>query len=163
MKIVIAPDSFKESLDAITAAESIAAGMRRVLPDAQYELVPMADGGEGTVEAIVTAHQGIFAEAEVLGPLSRCVTARYGIVDGDFKFVISSRDGVWNGRLVRRAREEVDLTAAAPQVVADLRKRLNALREEVNAARRPESRQEISEKGREKLRALGYIERQRGK
>ncbi len=81
MKIVIAPDSFKESLDAITAAETITAGMRRVLPDAQYELVPMADGGEGTVEAIVTAHKGEFAEAEVLGPLSRRVTARYGIVD----------------------------------------------------------------------------------
>ncbi len=82
MKIVIAPDSFKESLDAITAAETITAGMRRVLPDAQYELVPMADGGEGTVEAIVTAHQGIFAEAKVLGPLSRRVTVRYGIIDG---------------------------------------------------------------------------------
>ena len=82
MKIVIAPDSFKESLDAITAAETITAGMRRVLPDAQYELVPMADGGEGTVEAIVRAHKGIFAEAEVLGPLSHHVTARYGIVDG---------------------------------------------------------------------------------
>ena len=92
MKFVIAPDSFKESLEAITAAETITAGMRRVLPDAQYELMPMADGGEGTVEAIVRAHKGKFAEAEVLGPLSRRVTARYGVIDS------GRNDQLWRRR-----------------------------------------------------------------
>ena len=58
-KIVIAPDSFKESLSALQVAEAIKSGFKSVYPDAEYRLVPMADGGEGTVEALSdTLHQG---------------------------------------------------------------------------------------------------------
>lgn len=78
MRIVIAPDSFKECLSAFDAACSIAEGARRVFPEAELELVPMADGGEGTVDALVQATGGAYAEAEVCGPLGDPVRARYG-------------------------------------------------------------------------------------
>ncbi len=81
MKIVIAPDSFKESLAAEDAAEAIAAGMRRALPNARYDLVPMADGGEGTVAALVAAGHGEIVETQVTGPLGENITAAYGLLD----------------------------------------------------------------------------------
>ena len=55
MKIVIAPDSFKESLSAMAVADAIEAGFKLVLPDATYVKLPMADGGEGTVQSLVDA------------------------------------------------------------------------------------------------------------
>ena len=58
MKIVIAPDSFKESLSAPAAAEAIAHGVRQAFPGAQTLCVPMADGGEGTVQAVLAAFPG---------------------------------------------------------------------------------------------------------
>lgn len=80
MKIVVAPDSFKESLSALEVAEAIAEGLRNTLPQANCELVPMADGGEGTVEALVAATDGRLIETEVTGPLGDAVTARYGVL-----------------------------------------------------------------------------------
>lgn len=58
MKIVIAPDSWKECMSAMDVARNIADGMRQVFPGAQYALLPMADGGEGTVKALVEATRG---------------------------------------------------------------------------------------------------------
>ena len=58
MKIVIAPDSYKESLSALEVAQAVEAGFRQVFPDADYVLVPVADGGEGTVDAMVAATGG---------------------------------------------------------------------------------------------------------
>ena len=58
MKIVIAPDSYKESLSALDVACAIEDGFREIFPDAQYVKLPVADGGEGTVEAMVAATQG---------------------------------------------------------------------------------------------------------
>jgi len=58
MKIVLAPDSFKESLSALQVAESIERGFKQVLPNAEYVKVPMADGGEGTVQSLVDATGG---------------------------------------------------------------------------------------------------------
>ena len=55
MKIVIAPDSYKESLSALDVASAIEAGFRDIFPDAHYVKIPVADGGEGTVEAMVAA------------------------------------------------------------------------------------------------------------
>lgn len=55
MKIVIAPDSYKESLSASEVAQAIEKGFREIFPDAQYVSVPVADGGEGTVEAMIAA------------------------------------------------------------------------------------------------------------
>lgn len=58
MKIVIAPDSFKESLTALEVAQAIQQGFSRVFPEAEYQLVPMADGGEGSVQSLVDATHG---------------------------------------------------------------------------------------------------------
>ncbi|MBP7969232.1 MAG: glycerate kinase, partial [Neisseria sp.] len=73
MKIVIAPDSFKESLTALEVAEAIEAGLKKVLPDAEYVKVPMADGGEGTVQSLVDATEGRLISAEVCAPLGNKV------------------------------------------------------------------------------------------
>lgn len=80
MRIVIAPDSFKECASAAEVAEALAMGFRRVLPDAELVLVPMADGGEGTVDALVAATGGSKIELEVTGPLCEPVRAEYGIL-----------------------------------------------------------------------------------
>ena len=73
MKIVIAPDSFKESLDALAVAQAIETGFKRVLPQAQYDLIPMADGGEGTVQSLVDGTNGSIERVSVTGPLGECV------------------------------------------------------------------------------------------
>jgi len=79
MKIVIAPDSFKESLSAIEVAGCIEEGFREVFPDATYVKVPIADGGEGTVEALVAATKGRLVNVRVTGPLGDPVEATYGV------------------------------------------------------------------------------------
>ena len=80
MKFVIAPDSFKGSLTAKQAALAMTTGIRRVFPRAEYTLVPMADGGEGTVAALVDATGGQLVQAPVHDPLDRVVTASYGLL-----------------------------------------------------------------------------------
>ncbi|WP_205436451.1 glycerate kinase [Edwardsiella tarda] len=78
MKIVIAPDSFKESLSAMQVAQAIEQGFREVYPDADYQLLPMADGGEGTVDAMVAATGGQRIAQTVTGPLGQPVEAFFG-------------------------------------------------------------------------------------
>lgn len=80
MKIVIAPQAFKGSLHAADVAEAIARGIRQVFPDAQLVLVPIADGGEGTVQALVRSTGGTFQQSRVMGPLGEPVAARWGIL-----------------------------------------------------------------------------------
>jgi glycerate kinase len=87
MKIIIAPDSFKESLSALEVAEEIEAGFREVLPDAEYLKLPMADGGEGTVAAMVAATGGSLLQVNVTNPLQEPVKACYGLT-GDGKTAI---------------------------------------------------------------------------
>lgn len=79
MKIVIAPDSYKESLSALEVATQIELGFKEIFPNAQYVKVPMADGGEGTVQAMVEATQGRRIEVEVTDPLGRRITGFYGL------------------------------------------------------------------------------------
>ncbi|WP_312455400.1 glycerate 2-kinase [Pseudescherichia sp.] len=88
MKIVIAPDSYKESLSATEVAQAIEKGFREIFPDAQYVSVPVADGGEGTVEAMIAATQGAEHTASVTGPLGERVDARWGMSgDGNTAFI----------------------------------------------------------------------------
>ncbi len=88
MKIVIAPDSYKESLSAIDVAKAIEKGFREIFPDAHYVSVPVADGGEGTVDAMISATQGVKAVATVTGPLGEPVTASWGMSgDGKTAFI----------------------------------------------------------------------------
>lgn len=88
MKIVIAPDSYKESLSATEVAQAIEKGFREIFPDAHYVSVPVADGGEGTVEAMIAATQGAEHTASVTGPLGERVDARWGMSgDGNTAFI----------------------------------------------------------------------------
>lgn len=87
MKIVIAPDSFKESLTALEAANAIEEGFKQVFPDAEYVKVPMSDGGEGTVQSLVDATKGKIETLTVHGPLGEPAEAFYGI-SGDGKVAI---------------------------------------------------------------------------
>lgn len=81
MKIVIAPDSYKESLSALGVATAIAAGFRAVFPDAEYRLFPMADGGEGTVDAMVAATGGTKISVTVSDPLGNPIDAELGLIN----------------------------------------------------------------------------------
>lgn len=81
MKIVIAPDSFKGSCSTIGAAQNIEDGFRRIFPDVQAIKIPIADGGEGTVEAMVLGAGGTVHTCTVTGPMGEPVEARYGILD----------------------------------------------------------------------------------
>ncbi len=78
MKIIIAPDSFKDSLSAEGVAAAIAEGLTRVWPEAQLVLCPMADGGEGTVESVLAACEGELRTTAVQGPLGTSVEAHWG-------------------------------------------------------------------------------------
>lgn len=81
MKIVIAPDSFKHSLSAVQVAAAISNGIRSVHPEADIVQLPVADGGEGTVEALTTATGGKKISIETYDPLMRPITATYGFID----------------------------------------------------------------------------------
>src|SRR2546423_13973382 len=82
MRIVIAPNAFKGSLSALDAAEAIAEGVRIVAADADLVLVPIADGGDGTVDALVAATHGERRTLRVRGPIGDPVEADYGLIDG---------------------------------------------------------------------------------
>nr|WP_028535129.1 glycerate kinase [Paludibacterium yongneupense] len=82
MKIVIAPDSFKESLSAAQVAAQIEAGFRCIFPDADYVALPMADGGEGTVDALVAAASGRRVHVTVTGPACAPLPSFFGLLGG---------------------------------------------------------------------------------
>lgn len=82
MKIVIAPDSFKESLTSMEVAIELEKGLRRVWPDAVCIKIPMADGGEGTVQSLVDATGGDIVSCEAQAPLGNIITASYGLLGG---------------------------------------------------------------------------------
>lgn len=95
MKIIIAPDSFKESLSAHAAAQAIAAGWAEVYPQARIGLFPMADGGEGTVDAVLAAAGGERREARVTGPMGEPVMAHWGwLGEGQAVIEMASASGL---------------------------------------------------------------------
>ncbi|MGH2787446.1 MAG: glycerate kinase [Actinomycetota bacterium] len=95
MRIVIAPDKFKGSLSADSAAEAIAAGIGKRFPGAEIICAPVADGGEGTVQAIVGARGGRFDDVEVQGPVGDPVRAGIGwLDDGGAVIEVSSAAGL---------------------------------------------------------------------
>ncbi|TMC53514.1 MAG: glycerate kinase [Chloroflexi bacterium] len=81
MKVVVAPNAFKGTLTAAQAAAAIARGVHQVFPDAEVLEVPVADGGDGTMEALVSANHGVYRTAVVEGPLGDSVQARFGLID----------------------------------------------------------------------------------
>ncbi len=110
MKIVIAPDSFKESLSAPEVAAAIARGWRQVFPEAELLLRPMADGGEGTVDAVLAATGGERRECRVCGPLGEPVLAHWGwLGEGTAVLEMASASGLHH---VPRARRDATLTTS---------------------------------------------------
>ena len=81
MRILVSPDKFKGSLSAHEAAEAISEGWRVVFPQAEFHLLPIADGGEGTAEIVCAARNGRWVNVTVADPLSRRVAARYAMLE----------------------------------------------------------------------------------
>ncbi|MFF7008145.1 glycerate kinase [Streptomyces fimicarius] len=81
-RIAIAPSGFKESLSAARVAEAIASGVRRVLPDADLDLIPLVDGGEGTAEALALASGGRLAPCTATGPVGDPVASHFALLGG---------------------------------------------------------------------------------
>ncbi len=88
MNILISPDSFKGTLSASEAADSIEKGIKRALPHCKTEKLPIADGGEGTMEALVSATNGHFVQRIVHDPLHRPHEATYGVLGNNHTCVI---------------------------------------------------------------------------
>ena len=88
MKIVIAPDSFKETLSAFEVASAIELGFQNVFPEAEIIKIPIADGGEGTVDAMVRATNGSFEFSEVEGPMGDNTRAKWGMLGNSKTAVI---------------------------------------------------------------------------
>ncbi len=81
MKIVIAPDSFKESLSAVSVAACIEKGFREIFPDAEYVTLPLADGGEGTVDVLLQGLAGQKRTHQLEGPLGALVNAEWAMLE----------------------------------------------------------------------------------
>ncbi len=88
MKIVIAPDSFKSSLTSIEVSDALEKGVKDIYPKAQIEKIPMADGGEGTVQCLVNATKGKIYQEKVVGPLGEEVVASFGVLGNQDTAVI---------------------------------------------------------------------------
>lgn len=110
MRIVVAPDSFKESLSARRVCEAVARGIRRARPEAAIDLIPMADGGEGTVDALVAATGGTLAQANVSGPAGEPVVARWGMLGDDSGTAVLEMASASGLALVPAARRKPLLT-----------------------------------------------------
>jgi glycerate 2-kinase len=110
MKIIIAPDKFKGTLNAREVAENIAKGLFDVLPDAQIEIVPMADGGEGTAEAICDARGCSWLECKAHDPLGREIDARYGWIDQEKLAVMEMSEAAGMRRLTESERDPIRAT-----------------------------------------------------
>ena len=108
MRILIAPDKFKGALSAREAADNIAAGLREVLPDAEIDVAPMADGGEGTAEAICDALGGSWLKCKAHDPLGREIEARYVWIDQG-KLVVMEMSEAAGMKRLRPNEFDVDL------------------------------------------------------
>lgn len=95
MKIVIAIDSFKGSMTSLEAGQAASDGIKRVLPDAEINIVPIADGGEGTVESLVEGLGGILKNVTVKDPLGKDIVAQYGIIGKTAIIEMSAASGIF--------------------------------------------------------------------
>jgi glycerate kinase len=110
MKILIAPDKFKGTLDAREVAQNIAKGLRDVLSDADIEIIPMADGGEGTAEAICDARGCSWVQCKAHDPLGREIYARYGWIDQEKLAVMEMSEAAGMRRLSESERDPIRAT-----------------------------------------------------
>jgi glycerate 2-kinase len=105
VKILIAPDKFKGSLSAHDVGENIAAGLREVLPESKINIVPMADGGEGTAEVICEAREGSWVKCDAHDPIGREIEARYADIDNRKLAVMEMSEAAGMRRLSESERD----------------------------------------------------------
>lgn len=110
LKFITASDSFKESLSAKEACQAMADGIKRVFPEAEVVQVPMADGGEGTVDAILSCIPGEKVEKMVTGPDGRRLLASYGLIDDGKCAVIETAAASGLGLLAKKDRDPMTAT-----------------------------------------------------
>jgi glycerate 2-kinase len=110
MKILIAPDKFKGALNARDVAKNIAEGLHEVLPNAEIEIVPMADGGEGTAEAICEARSGSWLKCKAHDPIGREIEARYGWIEDGKLAVMEMSEASGMRRLSGNERDPIRAT-----------------------------------------------------
>ena len=124
VRILIAPDKFKGALNAREIAENIATGLLDIFPDAQIELVPMADGGEGTAEAICDARGCSWLECKAHDPLGREIEARYGWIDRERLAVMEMSEAAGMRRLSDIERDPIRATTfGVGEMILDATKR----------------------------------------
>src|SRR5207248_2908812 len=105
MRILIAPDKFKGSLSAQQVAENIALGIRDVIPDAEIEIAPVADGGEGTADAICKARGGEWLTCRAHGPLGDAIEASYVWLEESRSVVMEMSEAAGMRRLKNGVRD----------------------------------------------------------
>jgi glycerate kinase len=110
MRILVAPQSYKGSLDALGVANAIANGLRTVWPDAEYDILPVADGGEGTVQALVNATGGRFMQTLVEDPLGRPIHATWGLL-GDSRTAVIEMAAASGLPLLKRSERNPLITS----------------------------------------------------
>jgi glycerate kinase len=110
MKILIAPDKFKGSLNAREVADNIAKGLRDELPDAKIDIIPMADGGEGTAEAICDARCGSWVKCKTHDALGRAINARYAWLESGKIAVMEMSEAAGMRRVSEGERDPVRAT-----------------------------------------------------
>jgi glycerate kinase len=110
MRILIAPDKFKGALNALEVAENIEKGLSEVLPAAKIEIVPMADGGEGTAEVICNAGAGSWSQCKAHDPLGRQIEAGYGWIADEKLAVMEMSEAAGMRRLFQTELDPVRAT-----------------------------------------------------
>ncbi|ENO16622.2 glycerate kinase [Marinobacter nanhaiticus D15-8W] len=109
--MLIAPDSFKESLSAAEVAVAIREGLSEALPNATFTELPLADGGEGTLEALVIAAGGRYETTDVTGPDGNTLRARFGLIHDDRTAVIEMAEASGLQRLPEARRNPMKTTS----------------------------------------------------
>lgn len=123
MRVLIVPDHFKGSLSAGEAAEAMHAGFSTIFPHWQYQLLPLADGGEGTLDLLLQSMPGRRVAATVQDPLGREISAEFGLLDGKRTALIEMAQA--SGLLLLRAEERNPLRSSSTGTGELLRAALN--------------------------------------
>jgi glycerate 2-kinase len=124
MKILVAPDKFKGALNAREVAENIAQGVLDIVPGAEVDIIPMADGGEGTAEAICAARNCSWLQCKAHNPLGREIDARYGWIDEEKLAVMEMSEAAGMRRLSENERDPIRATTfGVGEMILDASKR----------------------------------------
>ena len=124
VRILIAPDKFKGALSAREVAENIAAGLREVLSEAKIDIVPMADGGEGTADVICDALGGSWMKCKAHDPLGRELEARYAYIDSNKLAVMEMSEAAGMRRVAENERDPLRAnTFGVGEMILDASKR----------------------------------------